>query len=293
MPKRYGLLGASPTNTAFAGQAGIYSVDDLFYNKKDGVHPKYYDLTSYFPSAYRTLIDSFDLVAFVSSSDGASYIETLVDAASSSTASAIVILPGTYSGGINFVTATVNTTTAFLDKGKPISYICAPGQTIIEFTRGATERDLCIAMLTNSSSAVYGAYLKRNNNGQTANYGNAWMRASDGTNSNVGTVSNCVFREVNANGNWARNYFAGGYTVQYTTLYVSQNAQNDYNSATGASWDYVVCNYQKGTGTTPWTNSYENQTIESDFQVTGLSTAGVYAGTYAWDANLTTISTSS
>jgi hypothetical protein len=141
---------------------------------------------------------------------------------------------------------------------------------------------------TNSASAIYGAYLRRDNNGNASNYTASFTRGPGG----LGSVNNCVLAEVNTNGNWTRNYAGTGtntYQINYCSIFVQENGGSDFNSAAGASYNYCTNNYAKGTGTTPWLNSVENVTYNSNFSITGNSTQGVYAGTYAWDRNITTV----
>ena len=142
--------------------------------------------------------------------------------------------------------------------------------------------------LENSASAVYGAYFKRNNSGKTLNYSTSITRGPGG----AGAIYNCIFSEVNLNNNWSRNYApsTNTYSINYCSIYVGAAGMADFNhSAATASWNYSVCNYTKGTGTTPWLNSAENVVYNSDFTITGNSTQGVYAGTYAWQSALTRV----
>lgn len=284
--KSFGRVGAAGERINAVAGSGLISLDDIYYYKRTGEYPNY--IADVFPQVYIDLALSQSYVALVRESDGRAGIETAATNATSG-GTAILIMPGTYTGEA-YARVGGNTSSCFHDQGKPITYICAPGQTIFEYTRSA--RDLSIFMFNNAASAVYGAYVKRNNNNKADNFSVAWGRGTDGV-QNVGSAYNCVLREVNANGNWSRQYGGGAHSFNNCLIYVNEDGFNDYNSSAAVSWDYCACNYNIGSGTTPWTNSAVNQTVNSDFSLDGNSSAGVYSGTYAWDTNLVSVSTSS
>jgi hypothetical protein len=270
--------------------SGVYSITEANLLKSEGSWKP-----SSYPTAYISLIDTFSL-------ENRIYVETYtqlvaaINAASAVTQTAIILSGDTFiPGGGEALTLNMTGTGAsavVADLGKPISFICAPGQTIIQWTAATTSRDGPMVYFANASSAIYGAYLKRDNNGKTLNYSTAFVRSAGG----LGYVYNCIFREMNANNNWSRNYAPSGansYQINYTSIYVNANGLSDFSSSAGASWNYCTNNYAKGSGTTPWLNSAENVTYNSNFSITGNTTQGVYAGTYAWDPLMTYITTAS
>lgn len=284
--KAFGRVGNSGDRINALSGSGLISLDDIYYYKKTGIYPEF--LGSVFPQVYVDLALSFDHIALIRETDGRTGIENAVIAAGSG-GTAILIMPGTYTGEA-YIKPAGSTSSCFHDRGKPISFICAPGQTIFEYTR--SQRDLSAFMFNDATSAVYGAYIKRNNNNATDNFSVAWGRGTDGAN-NLGSAYNCVLREMNANGNWARQYGGGSHSFNNCLIYAIEDALADYNSSLTVSWDYCACNYTYTTATTPWTNGAVNQTVNSDFSLDGNSSAGVYSGTYAWDSSLVTVSTSS
>jgi len=273
--------------------SGIYSINEVNTLVKQNA----WDY-SYFPSAYNGLIDTFP-------SENRVYVKNYselyaaVQAAPSGTSTAVILGKGTYELGTTGLPLLVDVgggtgACALLgDTGKPITFICAPGQVLFNWSRldSADSRDAPMFYFTNSSSAVYGGVFKRDN-GSTANAYSASFTRGPGA---VGNVYNCVFKEINANGNWSRNYAGTGtntYTINYTSIWVGENGMNDNNSAAGASWNNCTNNWTKGTGSTPWSGP-ENVSYNSDFTITGNSTDGVYAGEFAWYQPKVTLSTSS
>lgn len=284
--KSFGRVGSAGDRINALSGSGLISLDDIYYYKKTGIYPSF--IGNIFPQTYLDLALSFDNVSLIREEDGRAGIEAAVVAAGLG-GTAILIMPGTYTGEA-FIRSGGATSSCFHDQSKPIAFICAPGQTIFAYTR--SQRDLSAYMFNNASSAVYGAYIKRDNNGATANYQVTWGRGTDGV-TNLGSAYNCVLREMNANGNWSRQYSGGSHSFNNCLIYAIEDALTDYNSSLTVSWNYCACNYNYTTATTPWTNGAVNQTVNSDFSLDGNSSAGVYSGAYAWDSNLVTVSTSS
>jgi len=268
---------------------GMYSITEANLLVSEGSW-----LPTAYPAAYVSLINSF-------SSENRIYVEnydglvTAINAASAGTQTAIILSGDTFTPGLGQTLPLdlggTGASALIADLGKPISFICAPGQTIISWTASTNSRDGPMFYFTNAASVIYGAYLKRNNNGKISSNSTSFTRGPGG----LGVVNNCVFREMNANNNWSRNYApsANSYQINYTSIYVNANGLSDFNSSAAASWNYCTNNYVKGTGTTPWLNSVENVTYNSNWSITGNTTQGVYAGTYAWDPLMTTITTAS
>ena len=183
---------------------GIYTTNEANLLKQQNLWK-----TNAYPPAYLALINSFSLAnrIYVSSYDE---LATAINDASSVTQTAIILSGITFKPGAGATTILdmggTGSSTVITDLGKPITFICAPGQTIIEWTFSTNSRDAPMFYFTNSASAIYGAYLRRNNNGNSVNYTVSFARGPGG----LGTVSNCVLAEINANGNWTRNYAGTG-----------------------------------------------------------------------------------
>jgi hypothetical protein len=269
---------------------GMYSITEANLLVSEGS----WKPTAY-PPAYLSLINSF-------SPENRIYVEdyndlvTAINATPAGTQTAIILSGETFTPGpgqaLPLDLGGTGASAVIADLGKPITFICAPGQTIISWTSSTTSRDGPMFYLANAASAIYGAYLKRNNNGKTLNYATSFVRGPGG----LGSVNNCIFREMNANNNWSRNYapsVVNSYQINYTSIYVNANGLSDFTSSAAASWNYCTNNYVKGTGTTPWLNSVESVTYNSNWSITGNTTQGVYAGTYAWDPAMTFITTAS
>jgi len=263
---------------------GIYSVNEANLLNQQGFWK-----TNAYPPDYVSLINSFSLENRIYVSTYAE-LSAAINAASGVTQTAIILAGVTFRPGntesLILDLGGTQASAAIADLGKPISFICAPGQTIIEWQSSVASRDGPIFYFTNASTAIYGAYLRRNNNGNTLNYSVSFTRGPGG----LGTLNNCVFAEVGANGNWTRNYApsANFYQINYCSIFVQENSNGDNNTSAGASWNYCACNWAK-TGSTPWLNSIENVSYNSNFTITGNSTQGVYAGTYAWNTNAVTV----
>ena len=273
--------------------SGIYSLNqvNLFTQQNSWEY-------SYFPAAYINLIKTFYQLYGASSVvyvyNYTQLYNAVQNASSSVTDQAIVIHKGTYeigSSGLPLIWDKANPGSSALlsDNGNPITFICAPGQVLFNWTSTTSSRDGPMYYFTNASSRVYGGYFKRNNGGNTVNYSVSLTRQ----NGAMGTINNCVFREVGTNGNWARNYGATNtYTINYTSILVSENGLADNGDSPSASWNSCTNNWAKGTGTTPWSGP-ENVSYNSDLTITGNSTEGVYAGEFAWYQPKVLLSTSS
>lgn len=280
------LVGELKTYTS-STLSGVYSVTESFYLEKSNTWNSFA-----FPIAYSNLINTFSDIVYVTNYND---LKTAVNNASSNTPTAIVVGAGYYTSldtsGLLVDQTSTGASAMIGDLGKPISFICSPGQVVFDWISTLVSRDGPMFYFTNPSSAIYGAYLKRNNNGKTNTYSVSFTRGPGGR----GILQNCILGEYNANGNWTRNYAPSGtqdYQINYCSIYVNENGSGDFSSSATASYNYCVCNYARGTGTTPWLNSAENVTYNTDFSITGNSTQGVYAGTYAWDSSQVTVNTS-
>lgn len=279
------ILGSAKNFDTSAEVNGIFNIDEAQLLSRQGNWGG-----SSFPANYLSLISTFSTVVQVYNYTD---LYNAVQAASGVTTTAIVLNRGTYSLslGESLLVDLGGTGSSSLlgDLNKPIKFICAPGQVTLEWTASSNSRDGPMFYFENSESAIYGAYFKRNNNGKTLTYSTSITRGPGG----AGAIYNCVFGETNSNNTWSRNYAPSPntYSINYCSIYVGGNGLSDFHNSAAASYNYCVCNYTKGTGTTPWLNSAENVVYNSDFTITGNSTQGVYNGTYAWDSTLTRVST--
>lgn len=320
-----GIIGRANNSNPYLS-SGVFTTNEIVKKQYDSEWALGYDLTKIFPTAYINLIRSCKNVFYVKESDGFAGIKNAIfkcDGSHDDTNSnnAIVILPGNYNcaNGFNFHVgvASNNETPLLADFGRPINFICAPGQVTLSYVQDITtngSRDTSTVRFEHAYSKLVGAYIKRDNGGAVDSFSVAWFYRHHGglvptsnvtsffgiagnVNSNymLGNVSNCVLREVNANNLWSRTYTPNAtakFKIQNSVLYAGAAGMNDFNNNAGITWDYIACNTTKGTGTTPWTNSVESVSFNPDFSYTG-NAAGVYSGTYAWDASLTTVSTTS
>jgi hypothetical protein len=277
----------APNNTIVTGPfpSGIYSINDVntFVQQNSWEY-------SYFPLSYQNLIKNFyDLYGASSITYVYNYTQlyNAVQNASASVADqAIVLHRGTYeigSSGLSLIADDGTNYSALLgDGGKPITFICAPGQVLLNWTSSSGSRDGPMYYFGNANSRVYGGYFKRDNGGNSIAYETSFTRQKTGAGAMGGSINNCIFKEVNANGNWSRNYgLTNTYSINYCSILVNENGTNDNSSSPDASWNNCTNNWAKGTGSTPWSGP-ENVSYNSDFTITGNTTDGVYAGTYAW-----------
>lgn len=245
-----------------------------------------------FPDAYDSLVDAFTgTIKYISASTGsnsntgnsvgAAYLTINYALAqnTSATPTMFVILEGTYT----LTPTSVNGSSVGLtDGGNHREFVCAPGRVIIQHTASGGDRDSAIFHFANTSSKIYGAIIKRNNNGRTTNYTVAYFRMG----SAKGNFYNCVFSETNANNAWSYQYDNDGLNnlaIRNCTIYNSAAPASNYtNSGTCLTVDSVF-NTTVTTGGTE-TNVLKSQTVNATTYVTtGVTTAGVYSGTYAWN----------
>ena len=254
-----------------------------------------------FPNAYDDLVDAFTgTIKYISLSTGsnsntgnsatAAYltIDYALAQNTSATPTMFVILEGTY-----VVSGTAHSdgyaTFGLKDGGNHREFVCAPGRVTIQFTATGSERDSPIISFSNTNSKIYGAILKRNNSGRTTNYTVAYFRGGvDGA--TKGNFYNCVFSETNANNAWSYQYDNSGYNnlaLRNCTFYhLAAPAANYTNAGTCLTIDSVF-NTTITTGGTE-TNVLKSQTVNaSTYVTTGVTTAGVYSGTYAWNGTTT------
>ena len=196
----------------------------------------------------------------------------------------IVVLQGTYTmTAVSGTSATASV--ALRDGGNERVFVCCPGKTIIQWTANTGDRDCCMVDFGNTASAIYGGILKRNNNARSGSYVVAYFRMTT-----KGNFYNCVFQETNANNSWSYQYDNYGYNnlaVRNCTIYNGAAPSGNYSNAGTCLTIDTVFNTTVTTGGTE-TNVLKSQTVNSSTYVTtGVTTAGVYSGTYAWNGSTT------
>lgn len=216
-------------------------------------------------------------------------LNTVMNALTTSTVAAI-IYPGEYTitpfAGW-FYSSGSFVTVPFKDFGYARKIICAPGKVDFSWTAG-TQRDAPLVDFGSTSSAIYGAVLKRNNNGKTNNYSVAFNGGITAAGNHQ--LYNCVIQETNTNGNWSLQYDNNNNSVgkwYNCTVAVNEIASNDYSGAAGFVITDTVFNYTYGTGNATKTSSEVLAAHDLDFTTyegTDSGTDGVYYGTYAWPA---------
>ena len=153
--------------------------------------------------------------------------------------------------------------------------VCAPGQVIITST-SSPARDLHIFGMRDGNAAIYGAIIKRNNEGRTNNY-------SD--------VYNCVVEETNGNNSMSHIYDNSGSGNRYMERStIVADMVSPYTCGTSLA-DNIAMTYSQShfcpSGnnfkynvtftTSPSGNPYYINNSTSD-----NATFGVYGGTYSW-----------
>ena len=253
-----------------------------------------------FPDSYDSIVTGSASVKYVSASGSDSnngntvttpYL-TIAQALSATSGTAtsvtIVILAGTYNIS---ATALANGYGAacISDGGNPRIFVCSAGQVIINCTDATAVRDFAPLNFVNSSSAIYGAILKRNNSGRTTSYTVSVL--NDETVSFKGYAYNTVFQETNSNNAWSVQYDNNGNStgkLYNCTFYNGANATGDYSGGAGLVITDTVFNTTYATSSATFTGVLTSQTVNATTYVTtGVTTKGVYSGTYAWNGTTT------
>ena len=250
-----------------------------------------------FPDTYSTLVSGYTgTVKYISSigsnsnnGDSATTPYLTIDYAitqNSATARVMfVVMAGTYT--MTAVSGTSSSASVAIRDGGTNErvYVCCPGQTIIQWTANTGDRDCVMVDFGNTASAIYGGILKRNNNARSGNYVVSFFKMTT-----KGTMYNTVFQETNSNNSWSWQYDNYGYnnfTVNNCTIYNSAAPSGNYSNAGTCVINNTVFNTACTTGGTE-TGVLKSQTVNSSTYVTtGVTTAGVYSGTYAWNGTIT------
>jgi hypothetical protein len=248
----------------------------------------------FFPDVYYTLITDYTgTKKYIDATDGsnsnsgneinAAYatIDYAISQNTTATPTMYIILEGTYS----ITSVATGQSVGLRDGGNERVFVCCPGKAIIQWTATASGRDAPMIAFTNTSSKIYGAIVKRNNNGRTTNYTVAyWIGPTKGN------MHNCVFSEVNANNAWSYqydNYGQNNLALRNCTFYNSAAPAGNYTNAGICLTIDSVFNTTVTTGGTE-TNVLKSQTVNATtYETTGVTTAGVYSGTYSWSATIT------
>lgn len=297
----YGIIGPVRTvNTSTTG--GVYNAEDqrLLKSTSNWARPP-----ATFPVAYNSLITAFSgTKVYVSQANGSDSLSGLTintpfltfDKAMTyrrtlTTSNVMIIVdPGTYT-----VTPATNTNASYIIDDISASYstvvVCNPGNVIFAWT--GSGRDKAIVNLNSTSSAVYGAIFKRNNNGEgIANSYSIALNNSE-TAQQKNPYYNCVFQETNANGNWSLVYNNGNTvtgTVNYCTYALNEVGTNDFASGSNQVFNNCFFNWSYGTTSSVHNNEIISSTHDLNFttyqsaQATAGG-AGVYYGTYSWSAS--------
>ena len=254
------------------------------------------------PQSYQALIDNYtgskkyvDSVNGSDSNNGNTYATAYAtlthchtQLSGVATPTMIILAPGTYDTTPGYFE---NAMTAALlaDYGNERVYVAAPdGQVVIQYTASGSERDTAIIQFRNSNSAVYGAILKRNNNGRSTNYTVSFFRGHPGSTYMKGLgLFNCVIQETNANNAWSLQYdnnADASFNLYNCTFYTGANGLGDYSGGAGFVLNDCAFNYTYGSGNATKTNTVVNQTINaSTYELATNNTSyGVWSGTYAW-----------
>lgn len=249
-----------------------------------------------FPDAYDSLVDAFTgTIKYISASTGSNIntgnsistpyltIDYALAQNTSATPTMFVILAGTYT---LTATSVAGASTGLFDNGNHREFVCAPGRVIIQHTASNADRDCTIFSFSNTNSKIYGAIIKRNNNDRTTNYTVAYFKNG----SAKGNFYNCVISETNANNAWSYqydNYGTNNLALRNCTFYNLAAPIGNYSNAGTCLTIDSVFNTTITTGGTE-TNVLKSQTVNNTtYATTGVTTAGVYSGTYAWNGSTT------
>lgn len=250
-----------------------------------------------FPDAYDSLVDVFSgTIKYISASTGsnsntgnsatAAYltIDYALAQNTSATPTMFVILAGTYIVTPQAYSSSY-ATFALGDNNNTRVFVGAPGAVKIQFTT-ASGYGPYIADFRNSSSACYGIIFERNNGGKTLNYEAALFCGTSSVGNLEGNFYNCGFTETNGNNTWSLQYDNSTTItsqINNCTFKFGGAGASDYTGSSGLVFNNSVFNQAS-----PTTNSIKNstlfsQTVDAAYVTTGVTTAGVYSGTYAWN----------
>lgn len=250
--------------------------------------------TRFFPDVYFTLIEGFTgTKKYIDGANGSNSnngdtvssayatIDYALTANTSATATMFIILEGTYT----MTAVSTGNSVAIRDGGNARVFVCCPGRTIIQWTASTGDRDSPLVSITNANSAIYGGIFKRNNNGRTTNYTVAFWKAQT-----RGNYYNSVFSETNGNNAWSYqydNYGQNNLAVRNCTFFNDAAPSGNYTNAGTCLTIDTVFNTTVTTGGTE-TNVLKSQSVDPTTYVTsGVTTAGVYSGTYSWSSTRT------
>jgi hypothetical protein len=306
-----GAGGAAQNTLSSAGIGG-------YWGGYPGDHSAFYNnqLNQYFPDNYCRLIYSFNTaVYFISAggddktADGSldlpfATIKGALDATERiSSLIVYAVLPGTYSPAAPYMTpGYTDGYTIIRDSGLPRIWVCSPGKVNITFTNNVEtgtydNRSEPTVVLTNKSSAVYGAIFQRESRANRTNNASAPMFRST-----AGLLQNCVITDI-GDGDWALFHrdvsdFRLVNCVVYTLRngveprWNSGNGEGSYNKAAYIKTlllQNCAFNYTYTTALTTNFPTTDNVTANlgiavnaATYKITNVTDRGVYAGPYGW-----------
>lgn len=253
----------------------------------------------YWPDAYQSMIDNFSgSKYYVDPTGNDGNAGTAENSAwrnpgyafdSAPSGSMIIVNPGTYtiSTSGNVSGSSYNGACVW-DNNKNLQIVCAPGQTTFNCTNSGA-RDFHALSLRNNSSAIFGAYIRRDNGGRTNSYSVAFMGFNAGYNDVDGDHYNCVIREINSNGYHSAHYDNSSLAnwIGTNSLYIGSYWTGNYSGGGGVTCTNCAASNSSWTTSGSNNNTLTGASVQGNFS-TGTSN-GVYGGTYAWDPAKTTI----
>jgi hypothetical protein len=248
----------------------------------------------FFPDVYFDLISDYTgTKKYIDSANGSDLndgssvanayqtIDHALNENTTATPTMFVFLEGTYT----ITSVATGNSVGLRDGGNERVFVCCPGRTVIQWVADAAGRDAPMVQITNANSAIYGGIIRRNNNGRTTNYTVAYWKGPT-----LGNYYNCVFSETNANNAWSYQYDNSGtnnLAIRNCTFFNGANPSGNYTNAGTCLTIDSVFNTAVTTGGTE-TNVFKSQTVDpTTYETIGVTTAGVYSGTYSWDATIT------
>lgn len=295
MLRRYegSYISASLVTTSNTRANGVYSLSHQMQAVRANNWPIGFPTTA---DVYNGLINNFSGTKYFISPTGSdtnagtsegSPLQTYAQfrTLTSANASSImcVFLPGTYT--LSSISASGTGESCFSDDNAQRTFVCkSPSETVFNWTANLGRRDAAPFWFRNANTKFYGGVVRRNNNGRTLNYSNAFFNGT--TIAFVGQVYNTVIAETNANNLWALSYNNGTWAttqgVFFCTFAVSAAAQSSYSGADTFNGNSCAGNYSV-TSATPLFTNYVNAAgtmNATTYFIAGAS--GVYNGLYRW-----------
>lgn len=292
MLRRYkgGYISPSLVSTSTSGATGRFSLPYQMQAAGSGTWPITTSVT------YNNLINNFVGTKYYISPTGSDSNPGTSEGAplqtytqfrtltSATTASIMcVFLAGTYT--MTTLGLTGSAECCFTDENYQRTFVCKePSLTIFNWLANGGKRDAAPFYFRNANTKFYGGIVKRDNNGRTLNYSNAFFNGT--TLAFAGKVYNTVLAETNANNLWSVSYNNAGWSgtqgPYYCTFAGNAAAQASYAGAATFVGDYCAGNYSV-TSSFPLFTNYVNAAgtmNPTTYEIAGSS--GVYNGEYHW-----------